>query len=259
MLSDGGHYSRSPLYLLKILQQLIELRAALHHAKLPIPEEVTRTIERGVPLLKFFRHGDHGLAQFYHAVEGDQLLIDAVVTKSNAQNRMVKTAPQSGYERLQLGRTLVIIDCGGPPSQPDLSTHASTFAFELSIGRERLVVNCGSHQSEGNWAPLLAGSAAHSTVTVNDTNIFPLTYFENNRRHKRRQCTANGWRDDPQDRILFEGHHDGYRENFGVTHRRRIVLDQAGDQLVGEDFIKGAANPCPTPCAFICTHRCRLA
>ena len=92
MLSDGGHISRSPAYLLKILQQLIELRSALHHAKIAVPEEVTRAIERGVPLLKFFRHGDHGLAQFYHAVEGDQLLIDAVVTKSNAQNRMVKTA-----------------------------------------------------------------------------------------------------------------------------------------------------------------------
>lgn len=250
MLADGGHISRSPLYLFRILQQLIELRSALHHAKIPVPDEFTRALERGIPLLKFFRHGDHGLAQFYGAVEGENLLIDAVIGKANAQNSTLKTAPQSGYERLQLGRTLVIIDCKGAPSQPDASTHASTFAFELSMGRERLVVNCGHYHAQGAWAPLLAGSSAHSTVVVNDTNIFPLVYFEGTRRNKRRHCTANGWRDDPSDRILFEGHHDGYRENYGITHRRRLVLDTGGDQLVGEDFIKGGAKSLPYSVRF---------
>ena len=44
-------------------------------------------------------------------------------------------------------------------------------SFELSVGRDRLIVNCGaSPAAEPVWRDALRATAAHSTLTLADTN-----------------------------------------------------------------------------------------
>ena len=39
----------------------------------------------------------------------------------------------------------MVVDCGAPPGPgTDRLAHASTLSLELSVGRDRLIVNCGA-------------------------------------------------------------------------------------------------------------------
>ena len=58
------------------------------------------------------------------------------------------TIPQDnamGFSRFTSGATVVIVDAEAPASGPtSFNAHASTGAFELSTGRNPLIVSCGS-------------------------------------------------------------------------------------------------------------------
>ena len=58
-------------------------------------------------------------------------------------------APHSGFQRLQAGQSLVLVDTGKPPPHGfDEEAHAGTLSFELSQGRERIIVNCGGYRGD---------------------------------------------------------------------------------------------------------------
>src|SRR3546814_16655231 len=68
-------------------------------------------------------------------------------------------------------------DLVGPPPPARLSKfgHASTLAFELSDGPQRIIVNCGGHIGGTRRLPdeivgLMKSTAAHSTVVIEDVN-----------------------------------------------------------------------------------------
>ena len=73
---------------------------------------------------------------------------------------------------MEAGEAVVIADTGAPP--PMLlshEAHAGTLSFEFSHGRNRIVVNCGMpFANRDAWRPAARATAAHSTVTVNETS-----------------------------------------------------------------------------------------
>ncbi|MEJ1979167.1 MAG: heparinase II/III-family protein [Acetobacteraceae bacterium] len=71
---------------------------------------------------------------------------------------------EGGFQRLQAGRTVLLVDCGRPPPPGvDRLSHAGTLSMELSIGRERLIVNCGAAPASGApWRDASRATAAHS-------------------------------------------------------------------------------------------------
>lgn len=153
-LPDGCHAERSPAVHLAALQDLIELRNLLHGAELEAPPHLSLALDRAGPALRVFRHGDGGLACF-NGTRGEAApLLDLVLTQAQARGRAPLILPDSGFQRLLAGRTLVIVDCGPPPpheSGPgplprgaDRWHHAGTLSFEMSVGRDRLIVNCGA-------------------------------------------------------------------------------------------------------------------
>ena len=162
---------RRPLTQLTVLRDLIDIRAALHAGGVETPVDLQTTIEQMAPMLRMFRHGDGGLALFNGAQEGEGWQVETVLQRAGGRPRALSLAPQSGFQRLQAGRTVVLIDAGRPPP-PTLAreAHAGTLSFELSIGRQRLIVNCGTHPAGHRWSRAYRASAAHSTLVVNDTN-----------------------------------------------------------------------------------------
>jgi uncharacterized heparinase superfamily protein len=230
ILADGVHVERSPRTHLVVLADLIDLRAALKLAKTDIPEMLNHAIDRMAPALRFFRHGDGALALFHGSLEGEPVLLDTVLTQADAKGRPLKRAPQGGFERLSLGRTVVLVDVGAPPPKGlDGHSHASALSFEMSVGRERLVVNCGSAAqnlgSGGAWAEALRATAAHSTLALGDSSSRP-TQVEAARED------GDGW-------TLLDASHDGYGS---TRHRRRLFLGGNGEDLRGEDILTGAAG-----------------
>ena len=96
----------------------------------------------------------------------------------------------------------------------DRFAHAGTLAFEMSVGRDRLIVNCGAAPAaEEDWRDALRATAAHSTLMLSDTNSSELRPEGLGRRARagggRRARKPNGaqW---------LEASHDGWRAPFGA-------------------------------------------
>src|SRR5260221_7240711 len=144
---DGGHVERSPAVQLIVLRDLVDIRTALRTAHIVVPEALQNAIDRMAPMLRLFRHGDGRLAQFNDTSEEYGALADLLLTRSEVRGRAPLSAPHSGFQRLQCGKTIVIADTGAPPAHGlDHHGHAGTLSFEMSVGRVRLIVNCGAYR-----------------------------------------------------------------------------------------------------------------
>src|SRR3546814_14530627 len=90
-------------------------------------------------MLRLLQHGDGGLALFNGSNEGEDLQIGLVLQRAASGKGPLQSAPASGFQRLQAGRTLVLVDCGRPPPPGyDRLAHARTLSFAMSVGPERL-------------------------------------------------------------------------------------------------------------------------
>ena len=64
ILPDGGPQTRNAGDLVDVLVDLVPLRDAMSLARREIPHPIHAAIERAMPMLRFFSHGDGGLALF---------------------------------------------------------------------------------------------------------------------------------------------------------------------------------------------------
>ncbi|MBR0682981.1 heparinase [Roseomonas eburnea] len=253
---DGGHVERSPSMQLLALQDLIEIRNLLHGAGMEPPPHLAAALDRAAPALRLFRHGDGGLALFNGTRDESSALLDLVLTQGQARGRAPLDLPETGFQRLQAGRTLVIVDTGAPPAGradagdgglpagADRYAHAGTLAFEMSVGRDRLIVNCGAAPAaEDSWRDALRSTAAHSTLVLSDTNSSELRPEGLGRRPgqvetARHEAAGAQW---------LEASHDGWRRSFGAVHRRRLYMAESGDDLRGEDMVEVAGDAALPP------------
>lgn len=237
ILADGGHIERSPRTQLTVLRDLIDIRAALHAGSLETPVDLQTTIERMAPLLRLFRHGDGGLALFNGADEAETWQVETILQRAGGRPRPLSLAPQSGFQRLQAGRTVVLVDAGCPPPPTRArDAHAGTLSFELSIGHHRLIVNCGSHPAGHRWSRAYRATAAHSTLVVNDTNSSKISP---DGALSRRPETVSCRREEGEGSHWLDMSHDGYLTPFGLIHQRRLYLAAGGEDLRGEDCLVG--------------------
>ncbi len=233
ILPDGGHVSRNSARLLEALQIFIDIRAALIAGGYPPPAPLEHSIDRMAQALRFFRYADRRFAVFHGAQEGDIALADAVLSRSNARGKVLRGLPQSGFERMTLGRSMVMMDCSPPPAAPhDRTAHAAPLAFEFIYGRERVFVSCGSHPLDAAWQDSLRATAAHNTAGLDCRNACEIRDDGHFGRKPRKVIVT---RQDGKDAVLAEASHDGYVALNGITHRRRLYLGDQGHDLRGED------------------------
>ena len=134
--------------------------------------------------------------------------------------------------------TIVILD-SAPPPQPKAapSACASTLAFELSDGPQRLVVNCGGPGALPTEIPADLGkalrtTAAHSTMTVADTNSTAIL-ADGSLGKGVSDIIVDRTEDNDSSRV--DANHDGYLRAFGLIHRRVLTLGNDGKELRGID------------------------
>jgi len=244
ILPDGGHISRNSEKLLEALQIVIDIRMALLAGGYPVPVALEHTIDRMAQALRFFRYADKSFAVFHGAQEGDMALTDAILARSNARGKVLKGLPQTGFERMMMGRSQVMMDCGMPPPSPyDKGAHASPLAFEFIYGKERIFISCGSHPLDPVWQDSLRATAAHNTMTMNYRNSCEIRP-DHHLGRKPRKVTLD--RQDTKDAVLVEATHDGYVPLNGITHRRRLYLGNGGHDFRGEENLTcsvGVQNP----------------
>jgi uncharacterized heparinase superfamily protein len=248
VLPDGGHVSRNPGTLVELLLDLLPLRQAFNSRNYPSPRALNNAIDRMMPMLRFFRHGDGNFALFNGMGPTAPDMNATVLAYDDARGTPVSNAPHAGYQRMEIGDTVILVDTGTPPPLAlSQEAHAGTLSFELSWKQHRLVVNCGLPAvGRENWRQVARATAAHSTVTLNDTSS---SYFREGRAFKNllfgvpivagpREVRVI--REDEDGSAMLRAHHDGYARDFDVVHKRQLRLTGAGDLLEGEDTFEPA-------------------
>ncbi len=225
ILPDGGHFLRSPSLQAKILAQLLEVKAMLISAHEMVPENLQQSIDRMTPLLKALRHGDGKLCLFNGSSEENAEWMDQVIAATDNSGKPINEAPYSGFQRMRAGRTLLIADGGAPGKGIATETaHYGPLSFELSVGKRRMVVNCGAHpDSESEWQEALRSTAAHSTLMLESQDALVVS------------PGTTATRTEEAGHQLLVMRHDAYVKQFGVFHQRELYLSPQGDEVRGED------------------------
>jgi len=242
ILPDGGHISRNPGVLIEVLADLLPLRQLFAARHLQPPAALNNAIDRMMPMLRFFRHGDGNFAQFNGMGPTSVDLLATVLAYDDARGTPVSNAPHSGYQRIDAGQAALVMDTGKPPPiAVSQEAHAGCLSFELSWKAHRVVINCGLPAvNKENWRQVTRATAAHSTVTFNDQSS--CRFFESSLRKMLGGIpivsgphAVTVERDERPDGVLLSASHNGYAPDFGLIHHRTIRLSADGRALDGED------------------------
>lgn len=245
ILPDGGHISRNPGALIELLIDLLPLRQTFAARNIAPPPALLNAIDRMMPMLRFFRHGDGNFALFNGMSATPSDLLATLLAYDDTHGAPMANMPHTGFQRLDAGQTTLIIDTGPPPpAGVSHDAHAGCLSFELSSGISRIITNCGMPTTgRDNWRPFARGTAAHSTLTYHDTSSCQFVEMSAMKRLLHGAPVINGpvevesYREIVQDGTLLTTSHDAYLAKFGVIHRRVLMIASDGGRIDGEDTL----------------------
>ncbi len=247
---DGGLISRSPVEQLALVELLAQLRSVYEVRARPPAGALALALSQAIPILASATLGDGALSSWQGGGPTSAARIAAALAAVNFRGGARDDARDWGYQRLVCGGTRLVMDAAPPPAAAlSRGACASTLAFELSDGPQRLVVNCGG--GAGLAADLAKGlrtTAAHSTLVLAETNS---TALHPDGTMGRGVTEVELHRQETAEAVRIEAAHDGYVKRFGFSHRRRLALTADGRALEGEDRLvpAGRKKPSATPLA----------
>jgi uncharacterized heparinase superfamily protein len=248
ILPDGGHISRNPGALIELLIDLLPLRQTFAARNIAPPPALLNAIDRMMPMLRFFRHGDGSFALFNGMSSAPSDLLATLLAYDDTHGVPMANMPHTGFQRLDAGAMTVIMDTG-PPPPPSVShdAHAGCLSFELSSGASRIVINCGMPSTgRDNWRVFARSTAAHSTLTYHDISSCQFVELSAVKRLLQGAPVVSGpsnvesYREVVANGVLLTTSHDGYLGRFGVMHRRVLMAAHDGSRLDGEDTVSPA-------------------
>ena len=251
VLPDGGHVSRNPGAILDALIDLLPLRQAFTARGIQPSRILISAIDRMMPMLRFFRQGDGSFTHFNGMGDTATDQLATVLAYDDTRGALPNNAPHSGYQRVDAAGTTVVVDSGRPPpTNYSVSAHAGCLSFELSVGRQRLIANCGIPRPGATSLRRLARTtAAHSTVTINDSSSCRFLTRGVIGEVIGEPIVAGPTRIDVERRTaagatVLALRHNGYVERYRIVHERQLTLSDAGDRLEGVDrFVSPSGNP----------------
>jgi uncharacterized heparinase superfamily protein len=235
---DGGLVSRSPFEQALLVDRLGLLRACYLASKQTIPEGIEAAAAAALAALHGVTLGDGALSSWQACNPGETPRLTALIEGCGLRARPLRQARGWGYQRLSALGTIVVLDAAPPPPQKMAALgSASTLAFELSDGQQRLIVNCGGpgplpSDLSGDLVQGLRTTAAHSTLVLADTNSTNIL-ADGSLGKGVEDVTIE--RSEDNDASRLEASHDGYVRAFGLIHKRSIMLGNDGKELRGAD------------------------
>ncbi|HMI12813.1 MAG TPA: heparinase II/III family protein [Bradyrhizobium sp.] len=248
ILPDGGHISRNPGALIELLIDLLPLRQTFAARNVAPPPSLLNAIDRMMPMLRFFRHGDGSFALFNGMSSAPSDLLATLLAYDDSHGTPMANMPHTGFQRLDAGTMTVIMDTGPPPpASVSHDAHAGCLSFELSSGPSRIVINCGMPSTgRDSWRPFARSTLAHSTLACHDTSSCQFVELSAMKRLLKGAPVISGptnvesYREAVANGLLLTASHNGYLARFGVVHRRVLMIAQDGSRIDGEDTLSPA-------------------
>jgi uncharacterized heparinase superfamily protein len=245
ILPDGGHISRNPGALIELLIDLLPLRQTFAARNVAPPPSLLNAIDRMMPMLRFFRHGDGSFALFNGMSSAPSDLLATLLAYDDSHGTPMANMPHTGFQRLDAGTMTVIMDTGPPPpASVSHDAHAGCLSFELSSGPSRIVINCGMPSTgRDSWRPFARSTLAHSTLACHDTSSCQFVELSAMKRLLKGAPVVSGptnvesYREAVANGLLLTASHNGYLARFGVVHRRVLMMAQDGSRIDGEDTL----------------------
>jgi len=244
VLKDGGHFERSPMYHLIILEDLLDMVNIHKVFGISYPPQWDVVAGRMLRWSRVMRHPDGGIPFFNDAAFGiapepeqlDRYARDIGVECSDSESHRIYHFDQSGYARLEAGDAVLLVDMApvGPDYLP-AHAHADSLSFEWSLGVRRVVVNGGtSVYGSGSERLRQRSTSSHATVVVDGKNSSDVwSGFRVGRRA--RIIEARIWREGEM--CCAVGAHDGYRWLLGCPVHRRMWSLRVGELRVIDDLL----------------------
>ena len=241
ILADGGHVSRMPDRNVTLMRQLVELRIAASAAGVD-STRLGDMITRMGALIRMWRHGDGRLAHFNGGGGINAAHVEETLLRAGVRGKPLQQAPYSGFLRIGSGRTVVIMDAGEPVAVRDGQdvTGLGTLGFEMSVGQTQLIVNPGQMMTDPTMRRIMASTAAHSTLGLDNQN--------SSSPRKGRMASISGVEVGEADGgILAVATHDGFDASHGLLHHRKLYLKTGGANLRGADILEYTGAPGEIP------------
>jgi uncharacterized heparinase superfamily protein len=252
ILPDGGHFERSPMYHALMLEGYLDVLNLLG----PIEENeklsghLVDTARRMTGFLVALTHPDGQFAQFNDTVRGEAVSTSRLVAYAQEvleyeQFPTSTSFEETGYYVYEDEDVYFVIDGGsiGPDYLPG-HAHADIFSYELSIDRNRWIVDTGvSTYESGSDRRYERGTAAHNTVTVDGADQAECW---GSFRVARRFPPSDVSYKHAEDGASFQGCFDGYASLLGddITYERRVFIDALGQAIRVEDLVTGRGHHC---------------
>ncbi|MCP5081994.1 MAG: heparinase [Alphaproteobacteria bacterium] len=249
VLSDGGHFERSPMYHAIILEDVLDLINLAAAYPGTIATKTTDKLRGTVPgmlswldgmchpdgRIAFFNDAAFAIAPARDTLRAYARRCDAEVPPPST-SRLLHLA-DSGYIRLEQDDCVALLDTApvGPDYLPG-HAHADTLSFEMSLFGHRLIVNGGtSVYGTGPERLRQRGTAAHSTVEIDgEASSEVWAGFRAARRAKPMDLRLA----DEDGVMTVACAHDGYHRLPGMpTHRRAWRLEKT--RLNVRDHVEG--------------------
>jgi uncharacterized heparinase superfamily protein len=150
-----------------------------------------------------------------------------------------------GYAKIKSKKIELFIDANNPSSMLHSRNYqAGALSFELASNGIKFICNSGSGKNLGEELSYLSSStAAHSTVTINDTsscifqkNALVRKYFGNSLIEKHNIFKQEFKNDKEFIQCIIA--HDGYEKRFKILHERQITLFKSKNHIEGIDSLK---------------------
>jgi uncharacterized heparinase superfamily protein len=235
---DGGLISRSPFEQVRLVDRMGLLRACYQAAKQTIPDGIEAAAQASLAALHGVTMGDGALSSWQGCGPGEAARLTALIEGCGLRARPLRQPSGWGYHRMSALGTILVVDAAPPPQQK-IAEHgsASTLAFELSDGGQRLVVNCGGpgplpSELAEELVQGLRTTAAHSTLVLADTNSTNIL-ADGSLGKGVEDVTIERTEDNDSSRL--EATHDGYVRAFGMVHKRSLMLGNDGKEIRGAD------------------------
>ncbi|HEU4696707.1 MAG TPA: heparinase II/III family protein [Sphingomicrobium sp.] len=238
---DGGLISRSPFEQVLLVDRLGLLRSCYLAAKQTIPDGIEAASAAALAALHGVTMGDGALSSWQGCNPGEASRLTGLIEGCGLRARPLRNARGWGYQRLSALGTILVLDAAPPPPPKSAAQgSASTLAFELADGAQRLVVNCGGPGPLPTELPdeLVEGlrtTAAHSTLVLADTNSTNI--LADGSLGKGVEDVAIE-RSEDNDASRIEASHDGYVRAFGLVHKRSLMLGNDGKEVRGADQLQ---------------------